>query len=356
MSSVMRYPERILPWCLIALLLCSASCKNNRTTYHIREFPPTTIFDSVVDMTPAYAKGFKVRYLSDGTPLIDIANPQDSISEENDTIRLALIRKGHSTENVPAGYRCLNIPIRGAVCTDLTQVSFFIGLDSVHIIKGVPSPQSQHAEQIIDFVESGDIQIIGTMRSPDIDAIRRLGADIVLVSPPLIGDKRLSDLPSTAIPVYCNLERHPLAQAEWIKLIAMLIGKETAGSDFFGKAEQHYNEASYSILEVRARPTLVLYKDNGFLKEPINTDAFMEQIIGDAGAIIRHPATAAGTSSKGSAIKEAYWQPEGKSGMLSFEETIPVAPDVLIRDLISIVHPEVIPKDSVWERRFFHPK
>lgn len=352
----MRYPERILPWCLVALLLCGASCRDERATYHIREFPPTSIFDSVVDMTPAYAKGFMVKYLSDGTPLINIANPQDSLSAETDTFRLALIRKGHSTENVPAGYRCLNIPIRGAVCTDLRQISFFVGLDSLSVIKGVPSPPSQHIEEIINLVDSGEIRLIGTIRSPDFEAIRHLNADIVLLSPTLIGDKRLADLPSTPIPIYCHLERHPLAQAEWIKLIAMLIGKETAGSDFFGKAEQHYNEASIPILEVTSRPTLVLFKDNGFIEEPINTDAFLEKIIGDAGAINRHPAPAAGASTKGSTMKEAFWQPEGKGGMLSYEETTPVAPDVLIRDLISIVHPEVIPKDSVWERRFFHPK
>lgn len=352
----MRYPERILPWCLVALLLCTASCRDERATYHIREFPPTSIFDSVVDMTPAYAKGFKVKYLSDGTPLIDIANPQDSISAESDTFRLALIRKGHSRENVPAGYRCLNIPIRGAVCTDLRQISFFIGLDSLSIIKGVPSPPSQHIEKIINLVDSGEIRLIGTMRSPDIEAIRHMGADIVLLSPSLIGDKRLAHLPSTPIPIYCHLERHPLAQAEWIKLIAMLIGKESAGSDFFGKAEQHYNEASISILEVTSRPTLGLFKDNGFIEEPINVDAFLEQIIGDAGAIVRHPSPDAGTSPKGIATKEAFWQPEGNGGMFSYEETAPVAPDVLIRDIISIVHPEVIPKDSVWERRFFHPK
>ncbi len=338
------------------ILLCSASCKKKNTGYHIREFPPTTVFDSVIDMTPAYAKGFKVSYLDAGTALIDIVNPQDSNSSEQDTLRIALVNRGRKAAEVPEGYQRLFVPIRSAVCTDPQQIAYFIGLDSLPIIKGVPSPKEQHTETVIDMIEKGDIQLLGTVQSPDFGSIRTLNPDVVLLSPSNAG-KRMDNSNTVHLPIYSSLEKHPLARAEWIKLFAMLIGKEEYGSDFFGKAEQHYNAARISTLEVRHRPTILLFKKTANGNEAIAIDHLLSQIIQDAGALPPSGASKSAPSDNTSAAghRKVYWQPEGKGGPLSYEETTVTNPDALLKDLISIVHPEVIPTDSVWVRLFLNP-
>ena len=344
----MSHPARPSAFFLTLLLLALVGCEKKDASYRIREFAPVSIFDSIVDMTPAYAHGFRVTYLHDGTPLIDIADPEDSNAA--DTTRLALLRHGSSGDNVPAGYRRVRVPIRSAVCTDLSQISYFVGLDSLTILKGVPSPKGQHLGAIIRMLDSGDLQLTGSVTSPDIEAIARLKADVVFVSPPQAGDHRWSQARSMLIPIYASREPHPLGQAEWIKFFALLIGKESYGSDFFGKAEQHYNEARNSVLEVRRRPALLPVKKSDTGEVPIQTDGLMGKIVEDAGALPSQK-----TAGRQADRVPAVWQPEEGGGIGSFEETMPVSPDVIIRDLVSIVHPEVIPDDSVWVRQFFAP-
>ena len=69
---------------------------------------------------------------------------------------------------------------------------------------------------------------------------------------------------------------------------------------------------------------------------------FTETFATDAGALCQQ-------APKGSVpVRITYRQ-----GISDFEETATVSPDAVLKDLVSIIHPEVIPKDSVWVRRFF---
>ena len=79
----MRKAECLLPYFIIAVgVSLLYSCRKGNSTYTIPEFPPTTVFDSITDMTPAYAKGFKVTYLSDGGHLTDL--PLSELGGENE--------------------------------------------------------------------------------------------------------------------------------------------------------------------------------------------------------------------------------------------------------------------------------
>ena len=230
----MRKVECLLPFFIIAVgVSLLYSCRKGNSIYTIPEFPPTTVFDSITDMTPAYAKGFKVTYLSDGTPLVDIVNPQAD-GTAADTFRLALVRASHHPD-IPEGYHRLSVPISSAVCTSASQVSFFVGLDSLDIIKGITGAREQHSETVRKRIEDGNMEIIGTETSPDISLIKRLSPDVVLATPQFFNNKSVGDSQLTLIPIYSAYESHPLAQAEWIKLVAILIGKEDGGSDFFAK-------------------------------------------------------------------------------------------------------------------------
>ncbi len=337
----MRKTEYLLPFFIIAVgVSLLHSCRKGNSTYTIPEFPPTTVFDSITDMTPAYAKGFKVTYLSDGTPLVDIVNPQGD-GTAADTFRLALVRPSHHPD-IPEGYHRLSVPISSAVCTSASQVSFFVGLDSLDIIKGITGTREQHSETVRKRIEDGNMEIIGTETSPDISLIQRLSPDVVLATPEFFNNKSVGDSRLTLIPIYSAYESHPLAQAEWIKLIAILIGKEDGGSDFFGKTEQNYNDAKVSTLEVRSRPPIRLaVNENGSWKE-LGKKYFTETFATDAGALGQQ-------TPKGSVpLRIGYRQ-----SISDFEETATVSPDAVLKDLVSIIHPEVIPKDSVWVRRFF---
>ena len=332
----MRYLPHIF---LFLSMITIISCKKKNVEYRIPEFPPTSVFDSVVDMTPAYAQYFKVNYLPDGTPLVDIVTTPVDGSSEADTFKLALIHRQKSPQ-IPEGYTKLAVPIHSVVCTDSRQISYFVGLDSLEIVKGVFESGEQHCGMVAKMMRDGKIEQIGTELTPDISAIKRLAPDVLLVSPRHYSDKTFHDCGVMQIPIFSAYEPHPIAQAEWIKLIAMLIGKEEFGSDYFGKTEQNYNDAKVSTLEVGHRPLVrMVVKDNGTLHE-LGKEHFQHLFISDAGG--ETPANNSSNRIVG----------YGKS-MKFFEETATVAPDTVLKDLVSIIHPEVIPKDSVWERRYF---
>ena len=88
----------------------------------------------------------------------------------------------------------------------------------------------------------------------------------------------------------------------------MLIGKEKYGSDYFGKAEQHYNEARNSILDVRDHPALSLLTKRDDALETFPAGHFLDRIVADAGA------RAASLSQNASL--EVYWHSATDGEML----------------------------------------
>lgn len=354
----MRHPSRLLPLVFLCVCVISlASCRKRDSSYRIPEFPPTSMFDSIIDMTPAYAQVFKVRYLSDGTPLVDIAIPHMKGETATDTFRLALVRQS-STAPIPEGYRQLAVPIRSVVCTDSRQISFFLALDSLALVKGVPEIWEQHSPRVSGMMRDGRILQTGTESKPDIPAIERLAPDVVLASPLLYLNNQFRDSRQTVIPIFSAWESNPLAQAEWIKFIALLIGKEAFGSDYFGKTEQNYNEAKVSMLDITSRPPVRLGVKECELYYLLQSDSTTNQSNGKWHYLENEHFEDLFITDAGGKVPQRMTKPFPTHiaydyGIIRFEETATVAPDTILKDLISILHPEVIPKDSIWNRRYF---
>lgn len=79
------------------------------------------------------------------------------------------------------------------------------------------------------------------------------------------------------------LERHPLARAEWIKLVGLLLGKDTLANRIFDTIEKNYLQLKKHVENVPHKPkvlTEVMYGDVWYIA---GNSSYIAQLIRDAG-------------------------------------------------------------------------
>lgn len=79
------------------------------------------------------------------------------------------------------------------------------------------------------------------------------------------------------------LEQHPLARAEWIKLLGVLLGKEILANRIFETIEKNYLQLKKQVENVQYRPkvlTEVMYGDVWYIA---GNSSYIAQLIKDAG-------------------------------------------------------------------------
>lgn len=76
-----------------------------------------------------------------------------------------------------------------------------------------------------------------------------------------------------AFPFADYLENDPLGRAEWLKIIAVIVGKEDVAEQWFNGIVERYNSLKDNCIDINNRPEVFqtfLLKDNGtYLEEEV---------------------------------------------------------------------------------------
>ena len=212
--------------------------------------------DSVV--MPSYAKGYRVKCLSQGVRLLEIQDPQ---SPESPVYRYALVPRGmddsKAKEGVPADYVRLEVPIGQAICMTSLQLSNFIRLGACDRVAGITSTRHLFNKEMNERLKAGKTIKIGIEGNFDNELIMSINPDIIFISPFKRGG--YDALRETDIPLVPHLgykELTPLGQAEWIKLVGMFLGMEEKAAQEFGAIEARYKELRQLAEGVKNRPVV----------------------------------------------------------------------------------------------------
>lgn len=271
--------------------------------------------------------------------------------------------------------------IYGAMLTKLGLDSKIIAIESVDYYNN-PS--------IIKGVKEGKIKELAKGPEMNIEQTLLLNPDLILTFG--MGDpkKDVQDkIANSKIPVAISLdhlEEHPLARAEWIKFVACFFGKELLADSLFQITENNYMQLKQMCDTIKNRPSVlteIKYADAWYV--PGGT-SFMSHLINDAGAEYIWKAEKRSGSIPLSfeqvytkAQKADYWlnlfiNINSKKDLLAFDERYALFkafadgnlynntkianaqgysdywengmsnPDELLKDLIKIMHPHLLPQ------------
>ena len=362
---------------MLVMAIITASCSGNGN----KKEAASVDTDSVVEVKTQYAKGFTVRMLDDGTRLVDVKDPQKS---KGMTYRFALVCHGVKATDIPEGYTRIEVPIKRTILMTMLQLSNFTILNAHDVVKGITGTKNLYDKDVLQRVKKGEIVKIGVEGNFDPELVMAAAPDVIFISPFKRGGyDAIKETGVTLVPHLGYKELDPLGQAEWIKFVAMFIGKEKEANEIFRSIADRYNELKSEVEVVGGeRPTIFSGEMHGGNWHAVGGKNYLAQIFRDAGAdyVINDDNTggipiefeamyakAANAdywrilnSFPGEFSYEALQKSEPRNVMFKafrdkkviycnmkttpYYEISPVMPDKVLADFVAIFHPQVMPE------------
>ena len=375
-------------------LLIMTACGGKKTASAVEE--ATVMGDSSTLIRPQYAKGFSVKYLEDGVRLVEVEDPQQDKDKMPISYQFALVPKG-SDAKVPEGYTKVEVPVSRTIVMTMLQLSNFTALDAHEVVKGITGTKNLFNKDIKQRVKDGRIVKIGMEGEFDPELILAANPEVIFISPFKRGGyDAIKETGITLIPHLGYKELEALGQAEWVKFVGLFIGKEKEANELFAGIESRYNSLKLKVerlrvgeqssgmsLKLKDFPTVFSGEMHGGNWYAVGGKNFLAQLFRDAGAeyIIKNEDTGGSNiefeQMYAMAANADYWRilnsypdtfsyealkaSEPRNALFKafkekkviycnmkqtpYYESTPVEPDVVLKDLLAIFHPDLVEKD-----------
>ncbi|MEL7003086.1 MAG: ABC transporter substrate-binding protein [Bacteroidota bacterium] len=158
-------------------------------------------------------------------------------------------------------------PVSRMVCTSTTFLPSLEMLEETESLVGFPSTEYISSKAIIERVKSGEIVDLGRDSNINIELLFDLDPEVVLTYTIAGLSSNYDQISKSGIPVLLGtgyLEETPLGRAEWIKFIALFFEKELAADSVFSQIENNYMQVVNAVDSIQERPTVFtssVYKD-----------------------------------------------------------------------------------------------
>jgi iron complex transport system substrate-binding protein len=217
---------------------------------------------------------------------VKIINPWQGATGINQIYNL--VRRG---SGIPPGIDPLSViyvPVQKIICMSVTHLAMISALGEERSIKGVSGTGFIFSPDILRKVEKGLIVDVGYEANLNRELILKISPDLIMIYG--IGSESsgyVARIKELGIKVIINgdyLETDPLGRAEWIKLFGTLYCKENlADSIFISEVDKYTTLKSFISQNARSRPKVLLglpFKDTWYIS-PGNS--FISKLISDAG-------------------------------------------------------------------------
>ena len=276
-----------------------------------------------------------------------------------------------------------------------THANLIEELGGIDAVAGVCETEYIANPRLCEALSAGRIRDLGSAMTPDRERIISLAPDLILLSP-YENASTYGNLESLGIPiVQCAdyMETTALGRAEWMRLYGRLVGKAREADSLFLAVEAQYYalQSLTDSIASEARPSVLFDTKNGSAWYVPGGRSTMAQLIHDAGGrylfadnpksgsvplafetvldrgeqahvwLIRYNNSRQrmtlpdlGSIYQPYTLFRAYrsGQVYGcNSAELTFYEETPFHPERLLRDYICILHPTLLPADTL---RYFH--
>ncbi|MEN8881027.1 MAG: ABC transporter substrate-binding protein [Polaribacter sp.] len=331
-----------------------------------------------------YAEGFDIIEENGVKKLIIKAAYQNS----KEVFEYSIIQRRKNTI-ANKNNKTIEVPVKHFVTTSTTHIPMIELLDEENAIIGFPNATYISSEKTRALIDKGNIVEIGKESSLNTEILLHLQPELVVGYSVASADKSLSTLKKAGIKVIYNgdwLEETPLGRAEWIKFFGVLFDKEQQADSIFNLIETNYLEAKKIALKATKKPTIlsgaIMSKDiwnlpagNSFVAtflKDANVDYLWEKTEGKGSLSLSFESVFDKAQNADFWIAPGYFSTQkqlvnnnslyakfnafkndkiytpttkkGITGGVIYYELAPTRPDFVLKDIIKITNPDLLPK------------
>jgi iron complex transport system substrate-binding protein len=361
----------------ILLLFVFIQCKNNNEN----------TLKKASNNEIKHAKGLSI-ITKDNYSVVEVSSPWPNSKKKF----LYILKKKNAV--IPVEYKNVSqiqVPIKNIVLTSTTHIPSLEMLGEESKLVGFPNLNYISSEKVRNLIDAGKIKELGSNQSLNTEVLINLQPDIIMGYGLDNSNPTLDNLERNGLKVILNgdwNEQSPLGKVEWIKLFGVLFGKEKQANEIFKSIEKTYYETLKLVEKTKVKPTVFsgsLYEDKWYLPQGQSWGA---KFITNANGNYLWAKTK-GTGSLSLSFEKVYsiaknadiWfmdqytsleeiknanphysqfkafkakniysfsKKKGKTGGVIYYELAPNRPDLVLKDLVKIFHPELLPNYQLY--------
>ena len=233
---------------------------------------------------PHEAKGFEIVATEGASTVLRVLTPWQGA--EGVVKEVFIARNG---ESAPEGFKGAVVASEPekVVCLSSSHIAFIDALGEVEKIVGVSGAEYITNPHIADGVALGSVREVGYDVNVNFEVLASLRPDVVFIYGTAGENDALSSkLDELAIPyiyVADHAETSPLGKSEWVVAFGEVLGIREEAEELFGEIAERYESLRLAMLDVKERPSVMLnspYKDIWFVPAD---DSYVVRLIEDAG-------------------------------------------------------------------------
>jgi len=355
------------------LVMFLQSCK--------KETKSETIISS--GTTVRYAKGFSIKNY-DGFSVITVKNPWPKATK---TYTYILKEKNGIVPDSLKQNLIIAVPIKTIVVTSTTHIPSLEMLNEVNSLVGFPNCDYISSDKVRKRIDAKKVKELGNNHDLNTEVLLDLQPNIIIGYGIDNKNPTLDNLQKSGLKVMLNgdwNEETALGKAEWIKFFGALYGKQKRANKIFSKIEKDYLKTLEIAKLAKTTPTILagdMFEDRWYLPKGTSWGSqllkqangnYLWQNTSGTGSLsltfetVFEKAKSADvwiTSGQFSSLKEmtdsnphyakfdafknknvySFSGKKGKTGCILYYELAPNRPDIVLKDLVKILHPELLP-------------
>ena len=366
----MKFYSRLI---FLSTLLIVFSCKKNITPEE-KSIPK--------EKSILYAKGFSIESHEDFS-ILKITNPWP---KANKNYTYILRKKNGVLPDSLKTFLIIDVPVKRIVVTSTTHIPSLEMLETENTLVGFPNLDYISSEKVRARIDARQIMELGNNQDLDIEKIIALSPDVIVGYGIDNNNPTIDNLEKSGQKVVLNgdwNEETPLGKAEWIKFFGALYNLDKKAKAIFDVIASDYQNTKKIAANCKSRPTILagaIYQDSWFMPKG---ESWGSLLLADANANYLWSHTK-GTGSLNLSFETVlaraknaeFWfqgqfstlaevekanhhykqfdavknnktytfaSKKGKTGGLIYYELSPNRPDLVLKDIVKILHPELLP-------------
>ncbi|HLF53451.1 ABC transporter substrate-binding protein [Flavobacterium sp.] len=373
----MKIAQQSLLYFLIALLFIQCKKEEKKETSEV------TTENSI-----QYAKGLEI-YKHKGYSLVKITSPWP---EAKENFTYVLQEKNGIIPDSLKQFTTIQIPIKSIVVTSTTHIPALEMLGVENTLVGFPNTDYISSEKTRKRIDAGKVREVGANETLNTEVLIDMAPDVIVSFGLNNSNPTLDNLQKSGLKVMINgdwTEQSPLGKAEWIKFFGALYGLDSKANTVFSEIKKEYTNTLALAKKAMTKPTVLsgaMFQDQWYVPQGESwaslflKDAESNYLWADSKGtgsltlpfenILEKAQDAEYWIAPGdfSSLKEmsdsnphygqfasfknkkvySYGINKGAKGGILYFEWSPTRPDWVLKDLIKIFHPELLPNHKLF--------
>jgi iron complex transport system substrate-binding protein len=357
-------------------ILLLGGCKQNSTN--------SVVSKSTAKNEIQHAKGLEI-YHFQGYSILKITRPWP---DAKTPFTYILQEKNGSIPDSLQQYTRISVPIQSIVVTSTTHIPALELLGVENTLIGFPNTDFISSAKTRKRIDGGQVKEVGTNETLNAEILIDMAPEVIVSFGLNNSNPTLDNLQKSGLKVLLNgdwNEQSPLGKAEWIKFFGALYGLDAKAKAIFSNIEKEYQTTLALAKKAKQKPTVLsgaMYQDQWFVPQG---ESWMALFLKEAqsnylwantkgtGSLTLPFETILEKAQKAefwiapgdfTSLKEmnnsnphyakfdafqnkkvySYALHKGAKGGILFFEWSSTRPDWVLKDLIAIFHPELVPK------------